>query len=176
MSMRIRRASVYTLVAPSRLVSGFAIRSGYDMGVAATADQIDFEFPPFLLSDPEFATVERGLIAVLETHEAYHWRQPLTEEEISDMECLGIAPVRTVEDRFREHRTRLKKIRAAVARGDRDLPKLAEHGLVMTIRTVKVEYAPVPEEYLPEFPFRAYVSADRLADCAGLPAAPRPAA
>jgi len=176
MSTAIRKAAAFTLIAPSRLVSGFAIRSGYDMGVAATADKIVFEFPPFDLSDEACAAVQRGVKAVLKAHDAYHWRQPLTDEEISDMECLGIAPLRTVEDRFREQKTRLKKIRAAVARGDRDLPKLAEHGLVMTVRTVKVDYAPVPKEYMPEFPFHAYVSADRLADRAGLPAAPRAAA
>src|SRR6185312_7150351 len=97
---------------------------------------------------------ERGLKAVFAAHHACHWRQPLTKEEISDMECFGAAPVRTVEDRFREHKTRLRKIRAAVARGDRDLPKLTEHELVLTVQTVKVEYAPVPKEYMPEFPFR----------------------
>jgi len=164
MSLRIRKASVYTLIAPSRLVSGFAIRSGYDMGVAATADKMFFRFPPFDLSDRECAMFKRGLIALLKAYDAYHYHQPLTADEISDMECLGIAPLRTVEDRFREHQTRLKKIRAAVARGDRDLPKLAEHGLVLTVRTFKVEYAPVPKEYMPEFPFRAYLSADRLAN------------
>jgi hypothetical protein len=67
------------------LVSDFAMRSGYDMGIAATADQIEFTFPPFELGDGEFAAVACALTTVLDAHEAYRWLQPLTDDEWEEL-------------------------------------------------------------------------------------------
>lgn len=161
MSIRIQQAPVHTMIAPSRLVSRFALRSGYDMGVAATATQIEFELPAFELDDGKLDIVERGINTVTEAYEAYHWREPTTPKKRRELQDYNTPPTRVLAHLFREQRMRIEKLRAAVAKGDHELAELAKHGLVLIVTTVKAGDAG-------EYPFRAVVRVERLANRTGL--------
>jgi hypothetical protein len=137
------------LLAPSRLVTDYPIRNGYEMGIAVTAGSLGSTFP-ISLSDAELDAVERVFTTVEQRHSAYCWHPVLTEEEF-------IARLKTARERLREKQERFKKIRQAVKEGDIWLPALIRHSLVLTVTTRKGEFAPVPASVTPKYPFAAVV-------------------
>ena len=152
---------LHTLLAPARLVSDHALRTGYDMGIAATiSGELDFDPPVFELSDDDADAIERALVAVEHAYDAWRWKTPLTDEEFSDLEALDIFPVRTAADRLREARTRLRKIHEAVAEGDRCLTELRRRGFTLLVTTKKANGGRHLGSPGPQYPFSAIVSAD----------------
>lgn len=170
MSTRNQLLSLSTLLAPSHLVTGLILRSGHDIGVAATiSGKLTFEFPALELDDRKLAAIERAATVVVDAYEAYRWRLPVTDDEIRDLVCFDIEPVRTLADRFREQKMRLQKLRAAVAKGDRCLPSLLRHGFVLAVTTrqegnVKKKVAPKRFSGFPAptYPYSAAVSVQRV--------------
>jgi hypothetical protein len=154
--MKTRTSSFYLLLAPSRLVTAYPLRSGYDMGIATTAASLEFDLPEFDLDDNELKAVERAFTAVERGHAAYYWRPALTKDEFMALE-IGEVPVKTAAERIRERLLRLMKIRQAVAEADIWLPALIGHGLVLTVTTRKEAFAPVPASVAPKYPFAAVV-------------------
>lgn len=152
--MKTRTLNVDLLLAPSRLVTAYRLRSGYDMGIAATAASL--ELNEFDLGDDELKALDGAITAVQQGHDAYYWRPPLTEDEFMALE-IGEVPVKTPAQRLREKQYRLMKIRQAVAEADIWLPALIRHGLVLTVTTRKEAFAPVPANVAPKYPFAAVV-------------------
>lgn len=154
---------LHTLLAPARLVSGHALRTGYDMGIAATVSGgLDLDPPLFELSDDDADAIEHAFVAVENAYDAWRWKTPLTDEEFQDVEVFGVFPVRTAADRLREARTRLRKIREAVAEGDRCLAELRRRGFMLIATTQKANGGRPFGSPGPQYPFSALVSADRL--------------
>jgi hypothetical protein len=156
--MKRRTSSFDLLLAPSRLVTAHPLRSGYDMGIAATAASLEFDLPEFDLGDDELKALDGAITAVQQGHEAYYWRPALTEEEFMALE-IGEVPLKTAAERLREKQYRLMKIRQAVAEADIWLPALIRRGLVLTVTTRKEAFAPVPASVAPKYPFAAVVGA-----------------
>lgn len=150
-----------TLLAPARLIERTPLASGYDMGFAATAAFLRFELPAFPMSDSEAELVERALTAIEDARTAYHWRQPLTADEVADLEAGEPLPVRTIAERLREERLRADKIRRAVAAGDEALPALAQHGLAVFVTTRPEILVPLPRTMDRSYPFSAVVHVER---------------
>lgn len=150
------------LLAPSRLVTDFPLESGYDLGIVATAAGMDFLFPKFDLDEDEMAALLRALETVKLAYDAYHYRRPMTEEELAADEIGGYVVVRSTAERLQDSQTRRRMIRAAVAAGDATLPVLRHYGLVLTASTYEEEFAPVPASMVPEHPYMALVSVKRL--------------
>jgi hypothetical protein len=144
------------LLAPSRLVTAYLLRSGYDIGIAVTAASLDFEFPDFALGDDQLGALDRAVTAVEQGHDAFYWRPALTEDEVMALE-IGEIPLKTARERLREKQERLKKIQQAVAEADIWLPALIRHGLVLMVTTRRKEFAPVPASMAPKHPFAAVV-------------------
>ena len=154
--MKRRTSSFGLLLARSRLVTAYQLRSGYDMGIAATAASLEFDLPEFDLGDGELKALDGAITAVQKGHDAYYWRPALTEEEFMALE-IGEVPLKTAAERLRENQYRLIKIRQAVAEADLWLPALIRHGLVLTATTRKEVFAPVPASMAPKNPFAAIV-------------------
>jgi hypothetical protein len=154
--MKRRISSVDLLLAPSRLVTAYRLRSGYDMGIAATAASLEFDLPELDLGDKESTALDGAITAVEQGHEAYYWRPALTADEFMALE-IGEVPLKTAAERMREKQQRLMKIRQAVAEADIWLPALIAHGLVLTVTTRKEAFAPVPASVAPKYPFAAVV-------------------
>jgi hypothetical protein len=60
--MKTRTSSFYLLLASSRLVTAYPLRSGYDMGIATTAATLEFDLPGFDLDNNELKAVERKAV------------------------------------------------------------------------------------------------------------------
>jgi hypothetical protein len=154
--MKRRTSSFDLLLAPSRLVTAYRLRSGYDMGIAATAASLEFDLPEFDLGDDELKALDGATAAVQQGYDAYYWRPALTAEEFMALE-IGEVPLKTAAERLREKQYRLMKIRQAVAEADISLPALIRRGLVLTVTTRKEAFAPVPASVAPKYPFAAVV-------------------
>ncbi len=159
-----RKSDVHarTLLAPCRLVTDYWMRSGYDMGIAATAGEMTFDFDPteLDLEDEAVEAAVRALEAVEHAQSAFLWRRPRTYDEIMAIEIGELPPPRTVAERASDQLTKRQKIRAAVAVGDIALPALARYGLVLAVTTRKEEFAPVPASVAPQYPYSAVVWAE----------------
>lgn len=146
--------SLHILLAPSRLVTGLVLRSGYDMGVAATiSGKLTFEYPEFELAKDDLAAAEHALAAVDEVRAAWRWNP-------------GWAY--TIADRLRNHQEWLGEIRAAVAEGDRCLPALLRRGFMLAVTTTQegnVKETVAPKRFTgfpaPTYPYSAAVSVQR---------------
>jgi hypothetical protein len=156
-----RKSDVHerTLLAPCRSISDYPMRSGYEMGIAATAGamRFDFDLMELDLEDDAVEAVACALEAIEQARRGFLWRRPLTEDEIIAMDIGEFLPSRTAAERVRDQLTKRQKIRAAVAAGDIALPALARYGLVLTVSTYKEEFAPVPASVAPPYPYSAIV-------------------
>ncbi len=161
MTAKISHRQQRPLLAPSGLVSEFALRCGYDMGVAATAaGELKIALPDLDLDDDAYKALRAAVAAVESAHEAYFWTRPLSFQDYIAMD-LGCDAIPTAAERLDERQTRLHMIREAVAEGDIALPALMKHALVLTVTTQAAELGRVPS-FPPAYPFSAVVSVEPL--------------